>query len=138
MNRMNMNVALALGLSLLAWAPAQAADLAAAPTLTLEGAHRAVAAAAAYAHAHDAPGGAIAVVDAGGQTIVVERLDGSFPAGADISVGKARTAVMFRRPTRGLEEIINKGRAAMIPVAAVTAFTPLQGGIPIKIGRAHV
>ena len=137
MNRMNMNVALALGLSLLAWAPAQAADLAAAPTLTLEGAHRAVAAAAAYAHAHDAPGGAIAVVDAGGQTIVVERLDGSFPAGADISVGKARTAVMFRRPTRGLEEIINKGRAAMIPVAAVTAFTPLQGGIPIMV-EGHI
>ena len=113
--------------------PALAADLVAAPSLTLEGAHRAVAAAAAYARAHDAPGGAIAVVDAGGQTIVVERLDGSFPAGADISVGKARTAVMFRRPTRGLEEIINKGRAAMIPVAAVTAFTPLQGGIPITI-----
>jgi glc operon protein GlcG len=68
---------------------------------------------------------------------VIERLEGSFPAGADISVGKALTAVMFRRPTRALEEIINKGRSAMIPVAAVTAFTPLQGGIPITI-NGHI
>ena len=125
MKHLAVGFILMISQGLVASSPALAADLVAAPSLTLEGAHRAVAAAAAYARAHDAPGGAIAVVDAGGQTIVVERLDGSFPAGADISVGKARTAVMFRRPTRGLEEIINKGRAAMIPVAAVTAFTPL-------------
>lgn len=109
------------------------ADTATHSQLTREGAQRAVAAALDYARAHGAPGGAIAVVDAGGHVIRVERLDGTFPAGADISVGKARTAVMFKRPTRGIEETINKGRDAMIPVAAVTWFTPLQGGIPITI-----
>jgi uncharacterized protein GlcG (DUF336 family) len=113
--------------------PASAADVVATSSQTLGGAERAARAAVAYARAHDAPGAAIAVVDAGGQTILVQRLDGTFAAGADISVGKARTAVMFHRPTRGLEETINKGRAAMIPVAAVTAFTPLQGGIPISV-----
>lgn len=112
---------------------AWAADTATHPTLTREGAHRAVAASIAYAREHGAPGGAIAVVDSGGHVILVERLDGTFAAGADISVGKARTAVMFRRPTRAIEETINKGRDAMIPVAAVTWFTPLQGGVPITI-----
>ena len=112
---------------------ASAADTATHQELTRAGAHRAVAAALAYAHEHAAPGGAIAIVDAGGHTILVERIDGTFPAGADISVGKARTAVMFKRPTRGIEETINKGRDAMIPVAAVTWFTPLQGGIPITV-----
>jgi glc operon protein GlcG len=102
-------------------------------SLTLEGAQRVTAAAIRYARANNAPGGAIAVVDAGGHVIQIERLDGTFPAGADISVGKARTAVAFRRPTRGLEDTINKGRNAMIPVAAVTVFTPLQGGIPIVV-----
>jgi uncharacterized protein GlcG (DUF336 family)/mannose-6-phosphate isomerase-like protein (cupin superfamily) len=111
----------------------RAADTATHPVLTREGAHRAVAASIAYARAHGAPGGAIAVVDAGGHVMLVERLDGTFPAGADISVGKARTAVMFRRPTRAIEETINKGRDAMIPVAAVTWFTPLQGGVPITL-----
>jgi glc operon protein GlcG len=110
-----------------------AADTATHSLLTRDGAHRAVAAALKYAREHDAPGGAIAVVDAGGHVILVERLDGTFPAGADISVGKARTAVMFKRATRGIEETINKGRDAMIPVSAVTWFTPLQGGIPITV-----
>ena len=112
---------------------ATAADTATHPQLTREGAHRAVSAALDYARSHAAPGGAIAVVDAGGHVILVERLDGTFAAGADISVGKARTAVMFKRPTRGIEDTINKGRDAMIPVAAVTWFTPLQGGIPIVV-----
>ncbi len=110
-----------------------AGETAAQPTLTLEGAHRVVTAAAAYARSNKAPGGAIAVVDASGYLVLLERLDGSFPAGAEISIGKARTAVAFRRPTRALEETINKGRDAMIPVAAITAFTPLQGGVPIVI-----
>jgi glc operon protein GlcG len=122
------------GLVSAALAPAtRAADTATHPVLTREGAHRAVAASIAYARTHGAPGGAIAVVDSGGHVILVERLDGTFPAGADISVGKARTAVMFRRPTRGIEETINKGRDAMIPVAAVTWFTPLQGGVPLTV-----
>jgi glc operon protein GlcG len=113
---------------------ALSADVASQPSLTLEGAKRVVAAAVAFARSHNAPGGAIAVVDVGGHTMYLERLDGTFPAGADISIGKARTAVMFKRPTRGIEETINKGRTAMVPVAEVTWFTPLQGGIPIMSG----
>jgi len=107
------------------------ADIMNQPTLTLEGAKRAAAAAVEFARTHNAPGASIAVVDAGGHTIYVERLDGTFAAGSDISVGKARTAVVFKRPTRGIEEGINKGRTAMVDVAAVTWFTPLQGGVPI-------
>ena len=114
-------------------AAARSADAIATVNLSLDGAKRAATAALEYARAHAAPGAAIAVVDAGGHTMLVVRLDGTFPAGADISIGKARTAVMFKRPTHALEDIINKGRDAMIPVAAVTWFTPLQGGIPLLI-----
>ena len=114
------------------------ADITSEQTLTLAGAKKAAAAAVAYAHAHGAPGGTIAVVDAGGHTIYLERLDGTFAAGADISIGKARTAVVFKRATRGLEEAINKGRTAMVPVAGVTWFTPLQGGIPIVVANKVV
>ena len=123
----------------LLWAhSAMSADIVNQPTLTLEGAKRIAAAAVAYAKAHDAPGASIAVVDAGGHTMYVERLDGTFTAGSDISIGKARTAVVFKRPTRGIEEGINKGRTAMVDVAAVTWFTPLQGGIPIMVGKQIV
>jgi glc operon protein GlcG len=103
------------------------------PTLTLEGAREVIAAALAYAKAHDAPGGAIAVVDDGGSIVVLERLDGTFPAAPNISVGKARTAAYFKRATRVIEDTINKGRVAMTTLPDVTYFTPLAGGVPLTV-----
>jgi uncharacterized protein GlcG (DUF336 family) len=69
-------------------------------TLTLQGAEKVIAAAKAEAQKQQAPGGVIAVVDDGGNLMALERLDGTFSAGANISIGKARTAVMLKKPTR--------------------------------------
>ncbi|HEX6436339.1 MAG TPA: heme-binding protein [Candidatus Binatia bacterium] len=96
--------------------------------LTLDGAKKVIAAAVAEARSKNAPGGAIAVVDEGGNLVALERLDNTFAAGANISIGKARTAVLFKRPTKFFEDAINKGRTAM---TTLNDFTPLQGGIPI-------
>jgi len=98
--------------------------------LTLEGAKKVIAAAIAEAKNKNAPGGAIAVVDEGGNLIAVERLDNTFAAGANISIGKARTAVLFKRPTKFFEDIIKNGRTSMV---ALKDFTPLQGGVPITV-----
>lgn len=99
-------------------------------SLDLAEAKKAIAAAVDYAHKNNAPGGVIAVVDEGGNLMALERLDGTFAMGATISIGKARTAVLFKKPTRFFEELINKGRTAM---TAVDGFTPLIGGIPIIV-----
>jgi len=99
-------------------------------SLNLDGAKKAIAAAVDYTKKNNAPGGVIAVVDEGGNLMALERLDGTFAMGATISIGKARTAVLFKKPTRFFEELINKGRTAM---TAVDGFTPLIGGIPIVI-----
>jgi len=101
-------------------------------SLTLDGAERVIAAAKAEASKVKAPGGVIAVVDAGGNLMALERLDGTFAAGANISIGKARTAVLFQKPTKVFEDIINKGRTAMAALPD-TFFTPLQGGIPVVL-----
>jgi len=101
-------------------------------TLTLDGAERVIAAAKAEAAKVKAPGGVIAVVDAGGNLMALERLDGTFFAGANISIGKARTAVLFQKPTKVFEDIINKGRTAMAALPD-SFFTPLQGGIPVVL-----
>lgn len=98
--------------------------------MTLEAAKKVIAAALAEARSKNAPGGAVAVVDEGGNLVAVERLDNTFAAGANISIGKARTAALFKRPTKAFEEIINKGRTAM---ATLPNFTPLQGGVPIVV-----
>jgi len=99
-------------------------------TLTLAGAKQAIAAAVAEAKRLNAPGGVIAVVDDGGNLMAVERLDGTFAAGALISIGKARTAAIFKRPTSVFEKIIREGRT---PMVALNDFTPLQGGVPIDV-----
>ena len=101
-------------------------------TLTIEGAKKVIAAAVAYAKKNNAPGGVIAVVDDGGNLMALERLDGTFAAGANISIGKARTAVLFKRPTKVFEELIKNGRTAMVALPD-SLFTPLQGGIPIIV-----
>jgi glc operon protein GlcG len=61
-------------------------------SLSLDGARKVIAAAEAEAKRLNAPGGVIAVVDDGGNLMALERLDGTFAAGANISIGKARTA----------------------------------------------
>lgn len=99
-------------------------------SITLEGARAVISGAKAFAKAANAPGGVIAVVDDGGNLVALERLDGTFTAGANISVGKAKTAVMFKRPTKFFEDIIKNGRTSMV---ALPDFTPLQGGVPITV-----
>ena len=72
-----------------ALATASAAQTADKKTLTLKGAESVIAAAKAEAQKLQAPGGVIAVVDDGGNLMALERLDGTFSAGANISIGKA-------------------------------------------------
>src|SRR5436305_4442909 len=102
-------------------------------TITLEGARAVISAAKLYAKKNNAPGGVIAVVDDGGNLVALERLDGTCSAGANISIGKARTAVMFKKPTRFFEELINSSGKGRTVMTALENFTPLIGGIPITV-----
>lgn len=109
-------------------APATAAaTLVSKRALTLDGARLAIEKALLKARELKTTG-VIAVVDDGGNLVALERLDSTFSAGANISIGKARTAALFKKPTRAFEEIIRNGRTAM---TALGDFTPLVGGFPI-------
>ena len=101
-------------------------------SVTLDGAQRAIGAIVAEARKRKTTG-AIAVVDAGGNLVAVERLDGTVAASGPISIGKARTAALFQKPTSFFEDVINKGRTAM---TTVEGFTPLRGGVPIQLDGA--
>ena len=109
--------------------PMDAGQVASKQTLTLEGAKLVGDAAARYAREHDA-GPSIAVVDDGGHLLYFIRPETSFVAGANVSIGKARTSAIFKKPTKDFEDAINKGRYTM---TALPDFTPLQGGVPIKV-----
>jgi uncharacterized protein GlcG (DUF336 family)/quercetin dioxygenase-like cupin family protein len=128
MKKFLIRTALALVIAALA-ADTAWAQVSSKKSLNLEGARRVIASAMAEAKRLSAPGGVVAVVDDGGNLVALERMDGTFTAGANVSVGKAKTAVMFKRPTKFFEDVIKNGRTAMV---ALPDFTPLQGGIPIE------
>jgi glc operon protein GlcG len=71
----------------------------------------------------------IVVVDDGGYPLVLHRLDDTQVASVDVGIGKARTAAIFRRPSRVFEDQIRNGRVAAL---ALVGATPLQGGVPIE------
>jgi glc operon protein GlcG len=73
----------------------------------------------------------IAVVDDGGHTVLLQRLDGAQLSSIDTAVAKARAAVAWKRPTRLLEEAVNNGRFAFLSITQGMAV--LQGGVPIEI-----
>jgi glc operon protein GlcG len=97
--------------------------------LTLAGA-RAIASAAEGEAKRLNTTGAIAVVDDGGNLLYLVRIDNTFPAAAAVATDKARTAAIFRMPTRNLEDAVKNGRTALV---AVTEMTPLAGGVPIVV-----
>ncbi|HMD03259.1 MAG TPA: heme-binding protein [Candidatus Baltobacteraceae bacterium] len=98
--------------------------------ITLDGAQRVIAAALAAEKAAGSHG-AVAVVDAGGNVIAVASADGTFPQAAEVAIGKAHTAAVFRKDTSFFENSINSGRTTLV---AMRNFTPLQGGVLIRVG----
>ncbi len=110
------------------------ADITSQPNLGAEGAKTLVAIAIDYAREHRAPGAAVAVVDAAGTLVYFARLDGTFANASTISIGKARTAALFGKPTRVFEDAVNQGRYTMLALPEIAAFTPLMGGVPVEVG----
>jgi glc operon protein GlcG len=97
--------------------------------LSLAAARQIVAAAEAEARSR-AVGVVVVVVDNAGNVIQLTRMDTAQVASVNVGIGKARTAAIYRRPSRDFEEQIKNGRVAALALADAT---PLQGGIPISI-----
>src|ERR687886_124387 len=70
----------------------------------------------------------IAVVDAGGALITLRRPDAAQVASVSVSIDKARTAAIFRRPSKDFEDQTRHGRVAALALHGAVA---LQGGVPI-------
>ena len=95
--------------------------------LTLEAAEKIASAAATEAMKRNATV-VIAVVDDGGYPLVLKRLNDTQVASVDVGIGKARTAAIFRRPSKVFEDQVKNGRVAALTLPGAT---PLQGGLPL-------
>ena len=105
------------------------ADLPTKKVLTLEVAKKIAAAAEAEARRRGSTV-VIVVVDDGGHLLLLERLDDTQVASVEVGIGKARTAAIFRRPSKVFEDQVRDGRVAAI---VLPGATPLQGGVPIAV-----
>ncbi|CAN5835222.1 hypothetical protein BH10BAC2_BH10BAC2_22350 [soil metagenome] len=124
MKKIFLFIVLAIGI-----AAACSAQTIATKSISLDAAKKIAAEAVKYAKANNAPGGAIAIVDNGGNLVYLERLDNTFAAASEVAIKKANTAALFKAPSSKLENAINGGRDALITVG----HTFLQGGVPIIV-----
>src|SRR5436309_10114066 len=71
---------------------------------------------------------AIAILDGGANLILFQKMDDTQLGSVNIAIGKARTAVHFKRPTKAIEDRVGGGRQVFL---AIEGITPLQGGLPV-------
>ena len=89
---------------------------------------------AAAAEAHALANGwavTIAIVDAGGHLLWLQRLDGAAAISAQIAPAKAHTAALGRRESKVYEDIINQGRTSFLSAPGLQGM--LEGGVPILV-----
>jgi uncharacterized protein GlcG (DUF336 family) len=98
--------------------------------IDIEGADAVLAAAEARAHAQGSRV-VIAVVDPSGELVALRRTAGAQVASSRVAVDKARTAAIFVRPSREIEEQVSGGRLGALALHGAAA---LIGGIPLKVG----
>lgn len=70
----------------------------------------------------------ISVLDDGGNLLYLQRLDDAPVGSVTVSQEKARTAFLFKRTTKSIEEAIAGGRTVML---ALPGATPIEGGLPL-------
>src|SRR6266571_2189568 len=114
---------------LLVIAPSVRAELPVKRVITLNVAKKIAAAAEAEANRRHLTA-VIVIVDDGGHPLLLHRLDNTQVASVEVGIGKARTAAIFRRPSKDFEDQIREGRVAAL---ALPGATPLQGGVPIVV-----
>ncbi len=96
--------------------------------LTLDDAKRIAAAAEAEA-LNNNWAVSIAICDAGGHALWMQRMDGAPLMSASVAPEKARTCVLSGKPSKVYEDMVNNGRIAALAMPVV----PLEGGEPVVV-----
>ena len=73
---------------------------------------------------------AVAVVDPNGTLVYYEKMDNTQNGSAQVAINKARSAALFKRPTKALQDALASGGAG-IRVLALEGAVPVEGGVPL-------
>ena len=75
---------------------------------------------------------AVAVVDTGGYLVYFERMQDTQTGSVDLAIEKARTAALFRRPTKLFQDSVAAGGEGL-RLLRLTGAIPIDGGVPIIV-----
>ena len=101
------------------------------PPIHLEDARKVAAAALEHARANDWRM-AVAITDPGGSLVYFEKMDDTQIGSVRVSMDKARSAALFRRPTKAFQDVLAAGGDGL-RVLALAGAIPIEGGIPLVI-----
>jgi uncharacterized protein GlcG (DUF336 family) len=73
---------------------------------------------------------AVAIVDTGGNLVYYEKMDNTQLGSANVAIEKARTAALFKRPTKALQDALAAGGEGL-RVLSLKGVTAVEGGIPL-------
>jgi len=101
------------------------------PPVNVETAKKAAAAALAEARKNNWLM-AVAVVDAHGALVYYEKTDHTQLASAEVCIDKARSAALYKRPTKAFQDAVASGGAGL-RVFALRGAVPVEGGVPLEM-----
>lgn len=99
--------------------------------ISVDNAKKAAAAAVAEARKNDWTM-AVAVIDPGGSLVYFEKMDGTQTGSVNVAIGKARSAALYKRPTKVWQDIVAGGGAG-VRILGLEGAVPIEGGIPLAM-----
>jgi glc operon protein GlcG len=75
---------------------------------------------------------AVAIVDPSGNLVYYEKMDNTQIGSANVAIDKARSAALFKRPTKTYQDALAAGGDGM-RILRLQGAVPIEGGIPILV-----
>ena len=75
---------------------------------------------------------AVAITDINGDLVYFEKMDGTQTGSVKVAIGKARSAALFKRPTKAFQDALAAGGEGL-RVLGIEGAVPVEGGLPLLL-----